>query len=573
MIIFSKLRYKNFLSTGDRFTEIDFLRSPATLVTGGNGAGKSTMLDAIAFALFGKAHRNINKPQLVNSVNQKQALVEVEFEAGKKQYMIRRGIGPARFEIHMNGKLVDQSSTVRDYQLFLEQNILKMNYKTFHQVVVLGSSSFTPFMQLTANHRRQVIENLLDISVFTQMNQLLKEESARVRDETKDVTTQTSLLEGKVDMQTDHIAQLEAMADDQLAEKQQLIKDLTSQGKALAGKADGLQEKIDNSRAEYRVHKKEIDSKLKVVRERLATLGAEHKAASKHLTFFEHNDTCPTCTQDIEDEFKATKVRDLNHDVEVASGYIAEHEVEREDAMKLMDALSKVLDAIQRDEKRIAGYNSEAKQIMKQITSLQNEVSLLQKKTEDTVAAREALVDIEAQLSQYRDRKIALTEEMSYNSVAFEMLKDSGIKTKIIKQYLPPMNRLINEYLHILDFFVLFEMDESFNETILSRHRDSFSYSSFSEGEKQRIDLAILFTWRQIAKMKNSVATNLLILDETFDSSLDVDGIDNLMKILSTLDADTNVFVISHKGHLMAEKFEHGLKFEKVNNFSVMKEN
>lgn len=573
MIIFSKLRYRNFLSTGDTFTEIDFLRSPATLVTGGNGAGKSTMLDALAFALFGKAHRNINKPQLVNSVNQKNAVVEVEFEAGKKQYKVRRCISPAKFEIYMNGNLLDQSSTVRDYQLFLEQNVLKMNYKTFHQVVVLGSSSFTPFMQLTANHRRQVIENLLDISVFTQMNQLLKEESARVRDETKDVTIQTSLLEGKVDMQTDHIAQLEAMADDQLAEKQQLIKDLTEQGKALAGKADGLQEKIDNSRAEYKAHKKEIDSKLKVIRERLATLGAEHKAAAKHLTFFEHNDSCPTCTQDIEEEFKATKIRDLNHDVEVAIGYITEHEAERDDAMKLMDALSKVMDAIQRDEKRIAGYNSEAKQIMKQITTLQGEVSILQKKAEDTMTARESLDAIQAELSQYRERKVTLTEEMSYNSVVFEMLKDSGIKTKIIKQYLPAMNRLINEYLHVLDFFVLFEMDESFNETILSRHRDSFSYSSFSEGEKQRIDLAILFTWRQIAKMKNSVATNLLILDETFDSSLDVDGIDNLMKILSTLDADTNVFVISHKGHLMAEKFEYGLKFEKTNNFSVMKEN
>lgn len=573
MIIFSKLRYRNFLSTGDTFTEIDFLRSPATLVTGGNGAGKSTMLDAIAFALFGKAHRNIVKPQLVNSVNQKQALVEVEFEVGKKQYMIRRGIAPSRFEIYMDGNLVDQSSTVRDYQLFLEQNILKMNYKTFHQVVVLGSSSFTPFMQLTANHRRQVIENLLDISVFTQMNQLLKEESARVRDETKDVVTQISLLEGRVDMQTDHIAQLEAMADDQLVEKQQLIKDLTEQGKALAGKADGLQVKIDNSRAEYNAHKKEIDSKLKVIRERLATLGAEHSAATKHLTFFEHNDICPTCTQDIHPDVKYDKIADLDGDIVRTECDMKEYEAEREDSMKLMDALTKVLDAIQRDEKLIAGYNSEAKQIMKQITSLQDEVSSLQKKTEDTVTAREALADIESQLSQYKERKVTLTEEMSYNSVVFEMLKDSGIKTKIIKQYLPAINRLINEYLHILDFFVLFEMDESFNETILSRHRDSFSYSSFSEGEKQRIDLAILFTWRQIAKMKNSVATNLLILDETFDSSLDVDGIDNLMKILSTLDSDTNVFVISHKGHLMAEKFEHGLKFEKIHNFSVMKEN
>lgn len=573
MIIFSKLRYKNFLSTGDSFTEIDFLRSPATLVTGGNGAGKSTMLDALAFVLFGKAHRNINKPQLVNSVNQKNAVVEVEFESNKKQYLVRRCISPARFEIFMNGNLVDQSSTVRDYQLFLEQNILKMNYKTFHQVVVLGSSSFTPFMQLTANHRRQVIENLLDISVFTQMNQLLKEESARVRDETKDVATQTSLLEGKVDMQTEHIAQLEALADDQLAEKQQLIEDLTEQGKALAGKADGLQEKIDNSRAEYNTHKKEIDSKLKVVRERLATLGAEHKAAAKHLTFFENNDTCPTCTQNIHPDVKHDKIADLDGDIVRTECDMKQHEAEREDAMKLMDALSKVMDAIQRDEKRIAGYNSEAKQIMKQINTLQSEVSLLQKKAEDTIAARETLAEIESQLSQYKERKIALTEEMSYNSVVFEMLKDSGIKTKIIKQYLPAMNRLINEYLHVLDFFVLFEMDESFNETILSRHRDSFSYSSFSEGEKQRIDLAILFTWRQIAKMKNSVATNLLMLDETFDSSLDVDGIDNLMKILSTLDSDTNVFVISHKGHLMAEKFEHGLKFEKVNNFSVMKEN
>ena len=573
MLIFSKLRYKNFLSTGDTFTEIDFLRSPATLVTGGNGAGKSTMLDALAFALFGKAHRNINKPQLVNSVNQKNAMVEVEFESGKKQYMVRRGIAPAKFEIYMNGKLVDQSSTARDYQLFLEQNILKMNYKTFHQVVVLGSSSFTPFMQLSANHRRQVIENLLDISVFTQMNQILKEDSARVRDETKDVNTQTSLLEGRVDMQTDHIAQLESMSDDMIAEKQELIEDLTEKGKSLAGKADSLQEKIDASRAEYQTHKKEIDSKLKVVRESLATIGAEHKAASKNLKFFQNNDTCPTCTQDISNEFKLDKVVDLDSDILNYGYQMSDLEKERDDALNLMDALSNVLDAIQRDEKRIAGFNSEAKVIMSQIKTLQKEVTALQKRADDTADARKELDSIQRELSQYRERKSFLTEEMSYNSVVFEMLKDSGIKTKIIKQYLPAMNRLINEYLHVLDFFVLFEMDESFNETILSRHRDSFSYSSFSEGEKQRIDLAILFTWRQIAKMKNSVATNLLILDETFDSSLDTDGIDNLMKILSTLDADTNVFVISHKGHLMAEKFEHGLKFEKANNFSVMKEN
>ena len=573
MIVFNTLRYKNFLSTGDTFTEIDFRSAPATLVTGSNGAGKSTMLDALSFVLFGKAHRNINKPQLVNSINQKKCVVEVEFSTGQKEFLVRRGITPAVFEIYQNGQLVDQASTARDYQLFLEQNVLKMNYKTFHQVVVLGSSSFTPFMQLTALHRRAVIENLLDISVFTEMNKVLKESTSSLKDELRETTVLYDRKSMEETIQASHIEELESMSDEMIADKQEQIKTLTAKGEALTSKSDILTDKIESATKEYNKYRTEIESNLKVIRSELSSYQSENKITSRQLTFFKDKDECPTCTQDIDSEFKESKIEELTASKQKQDESIETLSQRRDKELKLMDELSGVMDAINRDQRKLSGYRAEVKGLASQIKSLQSEITKLQNKSDEIEESKSKLADVTKEISQLEKKKNDLNEQLLYNSVASEMLKDTGIKTKIIKQYLPVINKYINEYLHVLDFFAMFEMDENFNETILSRHRDSFSYASFSEGEKQRIDLAILFTWRQVAKMKNSVATNLLILDETFDSSLDTDGIDNLMKILSTLDSDTNVFVISHKGHLMAEKFEHGIKFEKVNNFSVMKEN
>lgn len=573
MIIFKTLRFKNFLSTGDRFTEINFQAAPATLVTGSNGAGKSTMLDALSFALFGKAHRKISKPQLLNSVNQKKCVVEVEFDIGSTSYKIVRGIAPVVFEIHINGGLVDQTSTSRDYQLYLEQNILKLNYKTFHQVVVLGSSSFTPFMQLSSAHRRSVIENLLDISVFTQMNQLLKEDNSIIKDELKDLVSNLGVLDSRESLQASHIEELESMSEEMITAKQDQVEELQQKGEALTARSDVLAEKIELASKDYETYNGEISAKLRAVHAELSGLENEKKSTKKQLNFFIDRDECPTCTQSIEETFKKDKISQLEGSVDSLEEKITGIRESRDENDRLLDELGKVLKAINRDQSKLSGYRSEIRSIATQIKTIQGEITKLQKRSDDIQTARDELHQTRKDLRVLEKRKNRLNDDLTYYSVVSEMLKDSGIKTKIVKQYLPIINKYINEYLHVLDFFVLFEMDENFNETILSRHRDSFSYSSFSEGEKARIDLAILFTWRQVAKMKNSVATNLLILDETFDSSLDTDGIDNLMKILSTLDANTNVFVISHKGHLMAEKFEYGIKFEKVNNFSVMKEN
>ena len=565
MITFEKLRYKNFLSTGDAFTEIDFNKTSTTLVVGQNGAGKSTMLDALSFALFGKAHRNVNKPQLINSINGKSCLVEVEFVALGHQYKIVRGLKPAKFEIWQDSTMINQDSHAKEYQKILEQNILKLNHKSFHQIVVLGSSSFVPFMQLPAQHRREVIEDLLDINVFSKMNQFLKEKIAVLKDTTRENEYQLELNKTKIDAQEDHIFELEKISE---IATNKLENDLHEQKSELARLEKFVEGYTDTQLREIEkllfATKKQIDKLEKFDFQ----FDSKIKKFDKDVKFYEDNDTCPTCDQEIAADIKSKKFRetfDAKGEIEDAklklSFEIAKHYDE-------MTCHEKILSEETSKFQDVEVYRRDIKSIKSRIDGLQNTLSAGGQHLDSLQTAKSALENLQRSREEIVARKLDLSEEREYNNVITELLKDSGIKTKIIKQYLPVINKLTNQYLQVLDFYVHFDLDEGFNETIRSRHRDEFSYSSFSEGEKQRIDLALLFTWRQVARMKNSVATNLLILDETFDSSLDGDGIDNLSKILDTLKTDTNVFIISHKGDVLDNKFDRKIEFVKQKNFS-----
>jgi DNA repair exonuclease SbcCD ATPase subunit len=570
VILFKTIKYKNFLSSGNKFTEVDLNHSKHTLIVGHNGAGKSTMLDALSFALFGKAHRNINKPQLVNSINKKDCLVEVEFQIGKKSYKIRRGISPGIFEIYVNKKLLNQSSNNREYQRILEQNILKLNHKSFHQVVVLGSSSFIPFMQLPQGHRRSVIEDLLDINVFSKMNQLLKEQNSKLKDEIKNTSHQIEINQTKKNAQKKYITDLSNLNTSHKQEKENQIKDLSNQVKNWQKENEKLVNEINSKKPRVESELQSNQSQKQTMIAASGEIMSQIKAVIKEARFFEENDTCPTCRQEIDDDTKDTAM--------AAAKEKARHLASRKDGVErktkeveeTLNVLNTEFNEINQLQNKINTNITSIQQAQKTISRLEKELNKLINGTGDLKEAKNDMNSIEIEREDLVDKKFKLTDQFQYNNVMSEMLKDTGIKTKIIKQYLPVINKLVNQYLQILDFFVSFELDDAFGENIRSRHRDIFSYDSFSEGEKQRIDLALLFTWRQVAKMKNSVATNLLILDETFDSSLDHDGVENLMKILYTLSDDTNVFVISHKGEILEGKFEKKIEFKKIKNFSVM---
>ena len=565
MIVFTKLRYKNFLSTGNAFTEIDLTKSNSTLVVGQNGSGKSTMLDALSFALFGKAHRNVNKPQLINTVNNKDCLVEVEFAALGQQFKIVRGIKPAKFEIWQDGTMINQDSHAKEYQKILEQNILKLNHKSFHQIVVLGSSSFIPFMQLAAQHRRDVIEDLLDINVFSKMNTVLKEKVAVLKDLVRENDYSLELNKTKIDTQEDHIFELEKISE---SAKSKYETELTEQQAELARLENLVEGYTDTQLREVEKLLFSTKKKIDELEKFDFQFDQKIKKFDKDVKFYEDNDTCPTCDQEIAADIKSKKFRetfDAKGEIEDAkltlSFKIAKHYDEMTWHEKILsEETSKFQD--------VEVYRRDIARTKARIQSLQCDLSQGGQNLDSLQTAKSTLEDLRRSREEIVQRKMDLAEEREYNNVITELLKDSGIKTKIIKQYLPVINQLTNQYLQVLDFYVHFDLDEGFNETIRSRHRDAFSYSSFSEGEKQRIDLALLFTWRQVAKMKNSVATNLLILDETFDSSLDADGVENLLKILDTLDNDTNVFIISHKGELLDNKFDRKIEFVKNKNFS-----
>ena len=569
-IKFRKIRWKNFLSTGNNWTEIDLASNRATLIVGENGAGKSTMLDALSFALFGKAHRNIKKDQLVNTINEKGSEIEVEFDVSKHSFKVVRGIKPNRFEIWQNGTMINQSSSARDYQKYLEQSILKLNHKSFHQIVVLGSSSFIPFMQLPQGQRREVIEDLLDIQIFSRMNSILKEHLSTLKDEIKDIDYNVDLVKEKIQLQQKYIRDITEMNDGQIRKMGDEISEYQTEIESLQARNSALSARIAEGSGGLDKRISEASTKREKILGFKAQFEQQISTVVKDAKFYEENETCPTCTQSINNDLRETKLseakekaRELKEAVDQANEQSSTLE---SDLTRLRELSAEVTETTN----EIHTNNSTIDRLQKSIKDKQDEIDKLKGKGGDLAQANDDLKSLKDEKETLTEKKLELLSTQTYKQAAAEMLKDSGIKTKVIKEYLPVMNQLINKYLQTLDFFVSFHLDEAFNESIKSRYRDSFGYSSFSEGEKSRIDLALLFAWRQIARMKNSTSTNLLVLDETFDGSMDHDGLDNLMKILSTLDEDTNTFVISHKGDQLDSKFEHKLKFSKEHNFSVM---
>jgi len=555
MITFKTLKWKNFLSTGNAFTEIDFTRSTSTLIVGENGSGKSTMLDALCFVLFNKPFRAINKPQLVNAVNDKALEVEIEFAVGTNEYKIRRGIKPNYFEIYCNAKMIDQDAALRDMQKYLEEAILKLNYKSFTQIVILGSASFTPFMQLPLGSRREIIEDILDIQIFTVMNVVLKEKINKLKDTIRDIESEVEISKSKTIIQQKYLSTLEN-------DKQTKIADMQGQINAIEDSIKTFEEQATTTvtAKDLLGNPKERIKKLRNFRDQFTT---QITKVRKELDFYEKHNDCPTCKQGISHDFKA-EIKIERHR-KIGELQEANKKIENE-FTQLNDALEKFVDLSD----QLVDINNEIITNQKFLTKLNAEISHAKVNVADITEEKDKLKALAKVVVEKEHDKSIKNEEGHYLKLAASLLKDTGIKTRIIRQYLPAINALVNKYLASMDFFVQFDLDEKFNETIKSRHRDKFSYASFSEGEKQRIDLALLFTWRTIAKMKNSAATNLLILDEVFDSSLDNNGTDYVMSLLNTIGEDANVFVISHKGDILFDKFRSVIKFEKKQNYSVI---
>ncbi len=563
MITFKKIRWKNFLSTGNQWTEVLLDEHKNTMIIGTNGAGKSTILDALTFSLFNKPFRKINKPQLVNSVNEKDCQVEVEFVIKNKEYKIVRGLKPAKFEIWIDGELQDQDASAVDQQKKLEQNILKLNFKSFTQIVILGSSTFVPFMQLPTAHRREVIEDLLDIKIFSSMNVLIKDKIRSIRDETRTLELKRDSLKDKLLMQKEFIDQIEKSNKNDIKEKKEQIKNIAEEANKYIITNIRLVEEIDDLER-VNIWTPDTLKKLTSLRTKIQT---KRETANEETEFFNDHSVCPTCTQSIEEEFRLNRIGTLNASIE-----------------KLNEGLTDLDSKIEEEEKRESQYN----ELSKEVTSLNNEVSQntvrvsgLQRQCRnleseiqritDQLANRnsehEKLNDFNETLQGVYEDLATKTESIQNHDFAYSLLKDGGVKTKIIKQYLPLINKQVNRYLQLMDFFINFQLDEEFNESVQSPIHDNFSYASFSEGEKMRIDLALLFTWREVAAFKNSVSTNLLIMDEVFDSSLDGLGTEEFLKIIRYVISNANVFIISHKESLF-DKFENVLRFEKVKGFS-----
>ena len=567
MIIFKQVSWKNFLSTGDNPTTVFFDRSPTTLIIGENGSGKSTVLDALTFGLFGKPFRGINKSQLINTINEKGLLVEIDFSIGKKQFKIRRGVKPNLFEIIQNGKLLDQTANVRDYQEYLEKVILKLNYKSFTQIVVLGSSTFEPFMQLKQSDRRTIVEDLLDIRIFSTMNGILKQKNSELKNDMGTLEIEKGLYNQKIKIQQDYIEKLNEDSDSIISQKEKEIKQFESKRKIATGTLATLNSEIgtlgkkilneDSEKkksSEYEKVQSQIELKL-------------HNA-EKELEFYENNSTCSTCKQVIDDEFKKEKLIDISKKIDDKKDGLDKLQTEIDSLEKTLKEYRKIGEKLVEKHKEIVVIQSKIDSFGDNIERTQKEINSFKDKKKVDNSQEDELKTLKENLEECLQDYAKLSEQKTIHGYAYELLRDSGIKTKIIRQYVPIINKYVNRYLNELDFLINFSIDENFNETIQSQYRDEFSYSSFSEGEKMRIDLALLFTWRMVAKLKNSVNTNLLILDEVFDSSLDADGTDAFLKILNTLDKNTNVFVISHKGEILYDKFYSTIKFVKEKNFS-----
>ena len=566
MILFEKIRWRNFLSTGNHYTEVKLNENGNTMIVGTNGAGKSTILDALTFSLFGKAFRKINKPQLLNTTNEKDCCVEVEFSIGNISWKVIRGIKPNIFKIYRNSEELNQDAAALDQQKWLEQNVLKMNYKSFTQIVILGSSTFVPFMQLSAANRREVIEDLLDIKIFSSMNTVIKSKISALRDEVKTLTLKKESLSDKVDMQTRFIDKLETQGKENIAEKKEKVSELNRlidlYNKEVSLSNEKVQDRLtDQEKVTGATDKLRKLSGLKgKISQKASTLRKEHK-------FFTENTVCPTCTQSIEEEFRINKINDAQNVAnELQSGLKELDEAinEEQERERQFLALSKEISKLQND---ISKDNVRISECQRQIGNLESEVQELTEQLANRNTEHEKLETFKDNLTTTFGELASRKDTINYYDFSYSLLKDGGVKTKIIKKYLPLINQQVNRYLQMMDFYINFTLDEEFNETVQSPIHEDFSYSSFSEGEKMRIDLALLFTWREVARMKNSVNTNLLIMDEVFDSSLDGFGTDEFLKIIRFVIKDANVFVISHKESLF-DKFENMIKFEKHKGFS-----
>ena len=571
MIVFKSISWKNFLSTGNTANKVDLNKDPTTLIVGKNGEGKSTILDALTFSLFNKPFRDVNKGQLVNSINQKNCVVEIEFSIGTAKYKVIRGMKPNIFEIYQNGNLINQDSAAKDYQAVLEQQILKLNYKTFTQVVILGSASFVPFMQLPSGQRREVIEDILDIKIFSTMNSLLKERISETKEEIKSLDTdlriiteqaksQKNLIESLQNSKDQNVKVIKDKIDSNIAE----INDKTQIVDLLNKDVEELNQKLSS--------KSDVDKNIELCKTNMNKLQQKMAQADEHIEFFTGNQTCPSCEQGIQHEHKDKIIQKISHEKQELNNGISTlnsaYTKLSQDLQDKQDLLKQIQDKNILISTEINAMNmliKANKEYEKEIEEMSIHGNIETEKETLKKLANEAL--------EKNNVKMEYMKQKNLQDIASVLLKDTGIKTTIIKEYLPAMNKLINKYLSAMDFFVKFDLDESFNEKIKSRFRDEFTYASFSEGEKMRIDLAILFTWRQIAKMKNSVNTNLLILDEIFDSSLDVAGTDYFLSVMNQLGENSNVFVISHKGDVMVDKFKNNIRFEKTNDFSIVVQN
>ena len=570
MILFKKIAYRNFLSSGNQTTEIKFTDTQTTLIVGVNGSGKSTMLDALCFGLFNKAFRKINKSQLINSTNEKECLVEIDFSVGTKEYKIKRGIKPNIFEIWIDGILQNQAAASTDQQKQLEDNILKLNYKSFTQIVILGSASFVPFMQLSTANRREVVEDLLDIKIFSAMNAVIKNRIKNTNDKIKELSLKQSMTEEKVEMQKEFIGSVEKSGKENIEKKRDKITSIITYIDQLITENTQKVEEVSNTLQPQLENLLDASKKLKKLSNLKGKISEKVSSITEQHKFFNNNSVCPTCTQTIEEEFRLNKVSESEiRAKELQQGYneLKEAIQQEEQREREFNVVSKKINSLNNG---ISNNNVKISQLNKQSKDLDQEIQDITNKIKNRNTERKVLIDLEQTLDLIQTEKSKNKEDISYFDFTHSLMKDGGIKGKIIKKYLPLMNQQINKYLQMMDFYINFTLDEEFNEKIKSPIHEDFTYESFSEGEKMRINLAILFTWREIARMKNSVNTNLLILDEVFDSSLDFMGTDYFTRIIKYVINDTNIFVISHKTDELIDKFDRVIKFDKVKGFSKM---
>jgi len=567
MIEFKTIKWKNFLSTGNNFTEIDLTTHQKTLIIGENGAGKSTILDALCFGLFNKPFRKINKPQLINTINCADCRVEIDFTIGSINWRVVRGMKPTLFEIYKNDNLLDQTAAAVDQQKWLEQNVLKLNYKSFTQIVVLGSSTFVPFMQLPAAGRREVIEDILDIRIFSTMNVILKERVKVVKEEVSDLEYAVSILREKVDVQRKYIQNLKDQSEQNKEEKENVISVLEENIRLKKEQVESYMSKMDALNEEVEKYS-DVDAKVNKLREYDITFSGKIKELTKEQKFFADNASCPTCNQEISEDLKETKITETTGKIEKFKQALDKLSNDQKEVNKVLSERKEILDTISEVQSKIRECFKEVEWNERRVADTLNEIGSINSNDSLIVEETEKIKTLINQGKSQELQRRQLIKKQTELKIVSEILKDGGVKSSIIKKYLPVMNTLINKYLQELEFYVNFNLDDTFNETIKSRFRDEFSYASFSEGEKMRIDLALLFTWREVAKLKNSVNTNLLILDEIFDSSLDSNGTADFINILRNITEGNNVFVISHKQDILHDKFDNVIQFKKVKNFS-----